>query len=122
MSRTTTMTVRLSGAISDFVTANVGENGSYENVSEYIRDLIRADRSRAMVPRNIEEEYKMAGAPNCNVSEGLQATGYTRSDGVTTVVFQGGTAAQQLLFQLRYSGNAWQPYDPAVDLLTHNGL
>jgi len=47
MSRTTTMTVRLSGALSDFVTANVGENGSYENVSEYIRDLIRRDKERA---------------------------------------------------------------------------
>ncbi|MGF1456938.1 MAG: type II toxin-antitoxin system ParD family antitoxin [Alphaproteobacteria bacterium] len=46
MSRTTTMTVRLSGALSDFVTANVGENGSYENVSEYIRDLIRRDKEQ----------------------------------------------------------------------------
>lgn len=47
MSRTTTMTVRVSGALSDFVAANVGENGSYENVSEYIRDLIRRDKERA---------------------------------------------------------------------------
>lgn len=47
MSRTTTMTVRLSGTLSDFVAANVGENGSYENVSEYIRDLIRRDKERA---------------------------------------------------------------------------
>ena len=47
MSRTTTMTVRLSGALSDFVSANVGDGGSYENVSEYIRDLIRRDKERA---------------------------------------------------------------------------
>ena len=47
MSRTTTMTVRLSGALRDFVSANVGENGSYENVSEYIRDLIRRDKERS---------------------------------------------------------------------------
>ncbi len=47
MSRTTTMTVRLGGALSDFVSANVGEDGSYENVSEYIRDLIRRDKERA---------------------------------------------------------------------------
>ena len=47
MPRTTTMTVRLSGVLSDFVAANVGENGSYENVSEYIRDLIRRDKERA---------------------------------------------------------------------------
>ena len=46
MPRTTTMTVRLSGMLSDFVAANVGENGSYENVSEYIRDLIRRDKER----------------------------------------------------------------------------
>ena len=47
MPRTTTMTVRISGALSDFVSANVGENGSYENVSEYIRDLIRRDKERS---------------------------------------------------------------------------
>ncbi len=47
MSGTTTMTVRLGGALRDFVSANVGEGGSYENVSEYIRDLIRRDKERA---------------------------------------------------------------------------
>ncbi|MFV0444316.1 MAG: type II toxin-antitoxin system ParD family antitoxin [Planctomycetaceae bacterium] len=47
MSRTTTMTVRRSGTLSDFVAANVGENGSYENISEYVRDLIRRDKERA---------------------------------------------------------------------------
>jgi len=46
MSRTTTMIVRLSGALSDFVAANVGENGAYENISEYVRDLIRRDKER----------------------------------------------------------------------------
>ena len=47
MSRTTTMTVRVSGALSEFVAGNVGEGGAYENVSEYIRDLIRRDKERA---------------------------------------------------------------------------
>ena len=42
----TTMTVRLSGTLSDYVAASVGESGSYENVSEYIRDLIRRDKER----------------------------------------------------------------------------
>jgi antitoxin ParD1/3/4 len=46
MSRTTTMTVRVGGVLSDFVAANVGDEGSYENVSEYIRDLIRRDKER----------------------------------------------------------------------------
>jgi putative addiction module CopG family antidote len=41
------MTVRLSGALSDFVAENVGRSGHYENVSEYIRDLIRRDKERA---------------------------------------------------------------------------
>jgi antitoxin ParD1/3/4 len=45
MSRTTTtMTVRLSGPLSEFVAANVGEHGDYENASEYVRDLIRRDK------------------------------------------------------------------------------
>lgn len=46
MAETTTMTVRLSGMLSEFVAENVGENGAYENVSEYIRDLIRRDKER----------------------------------------------------------------------------
>jgi len=40
------MTVRLSGPLSEFVAANVGEHGDYENVSEYMRDLIRRDKER----------------------------------------------------------------------------
>ena len=47
MTRQTTLTVRLSGALSDFVQANISEEGVYENVSEYIRDLIRRDKERA---------------------------------------------------------------------------
>ncbi|WP_245538392.1 ribbon-helix-helix domain-containing protein [Thauera phenylacetica] len=46
MPPTTTMTVRVSGALSEFVATNVGETGAYENVSEYIRDLIRRDKER----------------------------------------------------------------------------
>jgi len=47
MARATTLTVRLNDSLSDFVTSNVSETGSYENVSEYIRDLIRHDKERA---------------------------------------------------------------------------
>ncbi|HUJ45966.1 MAG TPA: hypothetical protein VLV55_02455 [Rhizomicrobium sp.] len=46
MAKTTTMTVRLGGVLSEFVAENVGESGAYENVSEYIRDLIRRDKER----------------------------------------------------------------------------
>lgn len=42
----TTMTVRLNSTLGDVVAANVGETGSYENVSEYLRDLIRRDKER----------------------------------------------------------------------------
>ncbi len=34
MPRTRTMTVRVSGALADFVAANTGEDCTYENVSE----------------------------------------------------------------------------------------
>lgn len=51
MSRTTTMTVRLNGSLSDFVAANVGEHGAYDSVSEYVRDLIRRDMEHAEAER-----------------------------------------------------------------------
>jgi len=47
MSRTMTLNVRVSGTLGEFVASNVGDNGAYENVSEYVRDLIRRDRERA---------------------------------------------------------------------------
>jgi len=46
MTKSLTLNVRVSGALSEFVEANVGEAGAYENVSEYVRDLIRRDRAR----------------------------------------------------------------------------
>jgi len=46
MSKQTTLTVRMSGVLSDFVASNVGEHGSFENVSEYLRDLVRKDKER----------------------------------------------------------------------------
>ncbi len=47
MSKSMTLNVRVSGALSEFVAANVSETGAYENVSEYVRDLIRRDMQRA---------------------------------------------------------------------------
>ncbi|MCF8503936.1 MAG: addiction module antitoxin [Caulobacter sp.] len=47
MSRTMTLNVRVTGALGDFVAANVGDAGAYDNVSEYVRDLIRRDKARA---------------------------------------------------------------------------
>lgn len=47
MGKTTTLNVRVTGVLGDHVAANVGEDGAYENVSEYVRDLIRRDKARA---------------------------------------------------------------------------
>ena len=46
MAKTMTLNVRVSGALGEFVAANVGDGGAYENVSEYVRDLIRRDMVR----------------------------------------------------------------------------
>jgi Arc/MetJ-type ribon-helix-helix transcriptional regulator len=47
MAKTLTLKVRVSGALGEHVATNVGEDGAYENVSEYVRDLIRRDKERA---------------------------------------------------------------------------
>ncbi len=46
MNKAMTLNVRIGGALGDFVALNVGEQGAYENVSEYVRDLIRRDKER----------------------------------------------------------------------------
>ena len=47
MTKSLTLNVRVSGALGEHVATNVGEDGAYENVSEYVRDLIRRDKERA---------------------------------------------------------------------------
>ncbi len=47
MPKPMTLNVRVGGALGEFVAANVGDDGAYENVSEYVRDLIRRDKARA---------------------------------------------------------------------------
>lgn len=42
----TTLNVRINGPLEDFIAENIGESGSYENASEYVRDLIRRDKER----------------------------------------------------------------------------
>jgi len=46
MSKPMTLNVRVGGALGQFVASNVGSDGAYENVSEYVRDLIRRDMER----------------------------------------------------------------------------
>lgn len=46
MPDTMNLNVRISGSLRDFVADTVSE-GDYENVSEYVRSLIRRDKERA---------------------------------------------------------------------------
>lgn len=45
MTKTMNLNVRVSGSLSEFVANAVGDAGQYDNVSEYVRDLIRRDKA-----------------------------------------------------------------------------
>ena len=45
MAKNMVINVRVGGTLSEFVSSNISETGSYENVSEYVRDLIRKDKT-----------------------------------------------------------------------------
>jgi antitoxin ParD1/3/4 len=47
MTKPMTLNVRVGGPLGEFVASNVGADGAYENVSEYVRDLIRRDKEQA---------------------------------------------------------------------------
>ncbi|MBX9884670.1 MAG: addiction module antitoxin [Novosphingobium sp.] len=57
-----TLNVRVSGALGDFVAANVAETGSFENVSEYVRHLIRQDMDRVEQERFEQLKAELAVA------------------------------------------------------------
>ncbi|WP_027389034.1 ribbon-helix-helix domain-containing protein [Chrysiogenes arsenatis] len=63
---TTTMTVRLSGALSEFVSTNVGDHDTYENISEYVRDLIRRDKEAVAFERLKAELTHAYAAPEAS--------------------------------------------------------
>ena len=44
MRKTMNINVRIGGELSQHVVTRTGENGSYDNSSEYVRDLIRKDK------------------------------------------------------------------------------
>ena len=64
MTKPMNLNVRLTGALSAFVAANVGEGGDYDTVSEYVRDLIRQDKARAEAKafERLKAEFDMAFA------------------------------------------------------------
>jgi len=46
MANAMNLNVRITGSLCDFVAENISDTGNYDNVSEYIRDLIRQDKQR----------------------------------------------------------------------------
>ncbi len=72
---TKTITVRLSGTLRDFVAQNINEDGDYENVSEYLRDLIRRDKEQAELKAfdRLKGELRLAFAAPDDSFEALSA-------------------------------------------------
>ena len=75
MTKAMTLNVRVGGALGAFVAANVGEDGAYENVSEYVRDLIRRDMARAQGEsfERLKAELSQAFAAPDSVYQALSA-------------------------------------------------
>jgi len=46
MRKSMNLNVRIGGELGQHVAAQTGHNGSYDNSSEYVRDLIRKDKER----------------------------------------------------------------------------
>ena len=65
MSHTTTTTVRNRSALNEFVTSNVVENGSYQNINEYLRDLIRRWPALPLEQRMNFLRRRMSGGGTC---------------------------------------------------------
>lgn len=71
MSDTMNLNVRISGSLKDFVSHEI-QQGDYENVSEYVRDLIRRDKVRAeqQAFETLKAELKLAfAAPDSDYIE-----------------------------------------------------
>ncbi|MES9868392.1 MAG: addiction module antitoxin [Sedimenticola sp.] len=80
MSDTMNLNVRISGALKDYVSHEI-KQGAFENVSEYVRDLIRRDmaRSEQAAFEKLKAELKLAySAPDSDYIE-LSASDITGS-------------------------------------------
>lgn len=49
MRKTMNLNVRIGGELSRYVASQTGEHGSYDNSSEFVRDLIRQHKARSEV-------------------------------------------------------------------------
>ena len=71
MSDTMNLNVRISGSLKDFVSDEI-QQGSYENISEYVRDLIRRDKAQVELKafETLKAELKLAfSAPESDYIE-----------------------------------------------------
>ncbi|MES9897468.1 MAG: addiction module antitoxin [Sedimenticola sp.] len=61
MSDTMNLNVRISGALKDFVSHEI-DQGAFENVSEYVRNLIRRDKAQSehVAFEKLKAELKLA--------------------------------------------------------------
>lgn len=75
MARSMTLNVRVQGSLGEFVAGNVGDAGMYDNVSEYVRDLIRKDKERVERERfeRLKAELGLAFAAADDSYEALTA-------------------------------------------------
>lgn len=70
MSGTMTLNVRVSGALKDHIAASIGDEGLYDNASEYVRALIRRDHADAQRFATLKAELQAAFAePEGNAVE-----------------------------------------------------
>ena len=62
MSNSMTLNVRIGSSLTDYINQNIGEEGDYDNVSEYIRDLVRQDKSKkeALDFQRLKAELQLA--------------------------------------------------------------
>jgi antitoxin ParD1/3/4 len=69
---TRTLNVRVTGPLGEFVSARTGPDGLYDNVSEYVRDLIRRDMaaSEAEMLARLQAELRVGfSAPDADFVE-----------------------------------------------------
>ena len=78
MSDTMNLNVRISGSLKDFVSHEI-QQGTYENISEYVRDLIRRDKERTeqQAFETLRAELKLAFAAPDSDYIALSATDIT---------------------------------------------
>lgn len=78
MNKPISLNVRISGPLSDFVSANVGDEGCYDNASEYVRDLIRRDLARVERERfeALKAELKAAFSQRDSVAQPIDADAF----------------------------------------------